>query len=99
MEEKTKKRRRRPSVEDQAAASEAQEQMREEQIKKAPAKPKSESSDKVSFDQWWMIIQKKVALRPHMKEVVYADFKARGAGKMESEEKYDELLKVFGYKW
>lgn len=98
-ESKTKKRRR-PSAEVMEAAVAAQDKMREEQLKNAPAKKKGQGdSDKVSYDQWWMMIQKKVKLRPYLKEIVWADFKARGAGKMELEEKYDELLKVFGYKW
>lgn len=100
-EEKKTKKRRRPSAEVLEEAAMAQEKMREEQLANAPAKKSKDSGDpdKVSYDQWWMMIQKKVKLRPHLKEVIWADFKARGADKMEAEEKYDELLKMFGYKW
>lgn len=98
-EEKKTKKRRRPSPEVLEEAAAVQEKMREEQLAKAPKKKESKDAGKISYDQWWMMIQKKVKLRPHLKEVIWADFKARGAGKMESEEKYDELLKVFGYKW
>jgi len=99
-EEKTeKKSRRRPSAEAQAKASAAADKIREEQLKNAPPEPKSDSDDKISYDQWWMLISRKVTLRPHLKEIIRVDFKARGAGKMESEEKYNELLRVFGYKW
>lgn len=94
-----KKKRRRPSKEAQASIDAATSKMREDQIKNAPAKSTAASDDKITYEQWWMIINKKIKLRHHLKEIIWADFKARGAGKMESEAKYDELLKVFGYKW
>ena len=62
--------------------------------------------DNILEGKWYQSLQatcskinKKVSLRPHMKEVLFADFKARGAGKMELEERYDELMRIFGYKW
>lgn len=51
---------------------------------------------KVSFDEWWIMLQKRLALRPHMKEIIWADFNARGLKKEELVAKYDEGLKLFG---
>jgi hypothetical protein len=57
------------------------------------------AADTVSFDQWWMMIARKITLRPHLKEIIWADFNARGLSKNETEKKYDDTLKVFGYTW
>lgn len=54
-------------------------------------------SDKISYDQWWMLANKKKAFRPHLKEVIYADFKGRGLTKSETAERYYEALRKFGY--
>lgn len=51
---------------------------------------------KVSFDEWWILLQKRMPLRPHMKEIIWADFGARGLKKEELAAKYDEGLKLFG---
>jgi hypothetical protein len=50
----------------------------------------------ISFDQWWITINSKIALRPYMKEILVADFKARGLSKNETKEKFDETLRIFG---
>ena len=57
---------------------------------------KESSEDKISFDQWWILINKLGKLRPHLKEVLAVDFKSRGYSKSETRERYDEALKIFG---
>lgn len=58
--------------------------------------PAGQDAEKISFDQWWMLLNGKMKLRPHMKEVIWADMKARGLTKMESAEAFDKALKLFG---
>lgn len=55
--------------------------------------------EKMSFDQWWMVINRKIKMRTHLKEILHADFKARGLSKLETEQKYDDALRLFGYTW
>ncbi len=52
----------------------------------------------VSFDQWWIDVSRQLKLAPHIKEIVLADFKARGLGLVEPKEKYEVALGQFGYK-
>lgn len=51
---------------------------------------------KISFDEWWIVLQKKKPMRPHIKEVIMADFKARGLGKEATAADYDKALELFG---
>ncbi len=67
--------------------------------KEAIVESKPDEQEGMSFDQWWIIINQKVSMRPHLKEILIADFKARGLSKLESEEKFNEALKLFGIKW
>ena len=53
---------------------------------------------KVSFDQWWMLVNKRVRLKSWMKEIILVDFQARGLSKSESENKYNQALTLFGIK-
>lgn len=62
-------------------------------IEAAPAK-----APEMSFEKWWMMLASKITLRPNMKEILWADFKARGLSKNEEAAKYDEALKLFGIK-
>jgi hypothetical protein len=59
--------------------------------------PAGEES-KISFDQWWMIVNKKVGLKSWMKEIVKADFKGRSLTSEETMEKFNWALNQFGYK-
>jgi hypothetical protein len=93
----SKKQRRRPDASTMAEIKKVQDAKREEVLAKAPPKPATQSSEAISYDQWWMIVNRKIKLQPWLKEVMFADFKARGAGKMETEKRYNELLKLFGY--
>ena len=97
---KTKKKVRRPSPELRKQIKERQKEDREKAKTEVivPVEKKAEEG-KISFDQWWMKINKKIKLRYHLKEIIWVDFKARGADKMELESKYDEMLKLFGYTW
>ena len=85
-------------------------QIREQEAKKKEAGTTSsevkvkivtgdEGESKISFDQWWMMINKKVSLKSWMKEIVLADMGARGLTKSETEEKYNEALRLFGISW
>lgn len=58
-----------------------------------------DDSDKITFEQWWMIINRKVKMRTHLKEILLVDFQSRGLTKSEPESKYNEALRVFGIKW
>lgn len=49
-----------------------------------------------SFDHWWIMLNKRMSLRSHMKEIVWADFNARGLKKEETVARYEEGLKLFG---
>lgn len=74
---------------------------RSEALKSQPAQiaePEA-SAPKISFDVWWMYICAKVSLKPWMREIIIADFKARGLKMEETEQKYDDTLRIFGYKW
>ena len=73
---------------------------REQEIASAPSVTVSNGAQgkTVTFDQWWMMANKKVKLQPWLKEVIKADFKARGLGKEETEESFNSALALFGYK-
>jgi len=92
-----KKQRRRPDPATMAEIKKTQDKKREEVAVNAPAKPDAPSNEAISYEQWWMIANRKIKLKPWLKEVMFVDFKARGAGKMETEKKYNELLRLFGY--
>lgn len=60
-------------------------------VVKLPAK------QKVSFDSWYH--QRKVNIaKCHMKEIIWADFKARGVGKKAEMQEYDKALELYGVK-
>lgn len=53
----------------------------------------------INFDQWWMMMNKKLKLKSHIKEILSAEFKARGLVKNEIKQKFDDAARLFGYKW
>lgn len=55
-----------------------------------------DGDERISFDQWWMLIQGQAKMRPHMKEILLVDFMARGLTKKETKQKYDDTLRIFG---
>lgn len=58
-----------------------------------------EKEDKISYDQYWMVALGRQKMRSHLKEIIWADMKARGLSKKETQAKYDEALRLFGYSW
>lgn len=58
--------------------------------------PAPQADEKLSFDHWWILLNKRMPLRAHLKEIMWADFNARGLGKEELVAKYDEGLRLFG---
>jgi hypothetical protein len=101
MEEKNpKKRDRKAELEMRKQIKEVEDKKRIEALRAAKAKPVSpnEGIPTVSFDQWWMTVNGKASLKPWMKEIIWVDFKARGLGKSETEEAYNNALKLFGIK-
>ena len=81
---------------------EMEDAARAEAMASAPVtmiQPEGEDQSLMSYDQWWMLAQARKPLRPHMKEIIWADMKARGLGKKETQAKYDEALRLFGYSW
>jgi len=58
-----------------------------------------DDSDLKEFDVWWMDINRRVTMKPWMKEIVKADFKGRGLSNKETMERFDDALRVFGLKF
>lgn len=79
---------------------------KEEDKKRAEAMSKAEVNvvsttpeNTISYEQWWMMVNKPANLKPWMKEIVWADFKARGMKKEETKESFDAALRKFGIKF
>jgi hypothetical protein len=74
-----------------------------EQIKEMENKNREESAPKVmpdemvSFDSWYHQKKDKIP-KCHHKEIIMADFKARGLGKEAAMEEYDKALALYGVK-
>lgn len=62
-------------------------------------KEEKQEEAQLSYDQWWMIAQSRAKMRPHMKEIIWAEMKSRGLSKNETMSKYDKALRLFGYSW
>lgn len=71
---------------------------KEEAVKKAPKVEAEPTAESVSFDIWWMGLIRKIKIRPSYKEIIIADFKARGLSMKEKEEDYDKAIESFGFK-
>lgn len=82
----------------QAKAAEAQARQEAEKSVRKPVPVKTADQSAISFDQWWMSVAKNPKIRPHLKEIFWADFKSRGYSKKETSQKYYELLDNFGFK-
>lgn len=63
-----------------------------EEAAEQPAKPQD-----MPFDVWWAMVQKKMPPQ-HRKEVILADFKARGLGMKQTLAEYNEALALYGVK-
>lgn len=96
----TKKKTKKMSAETRKRIKEAEAEKREELYKNAEVKVvTAEPDNKITFEQWWMLINKKVKMHAWMKEIVLADFKARKLTTSEPEDKYNEALRLFGIKF
>lgn len=51
----------------------------------------------VEFDVWFVMREKRIPPQ-HMREILWADFKARGLSKSETVEAYDAALAAYGIK-
>lgn len=71
---------------------------KDEAAKTAPQPKAKPEADVIDFDMWWMGMIRKVDMRPSYKEIVIADFKARGFSMREKQEDYDRALELFGIK-
>jgi hypothetical protein len=74
------------------------EQIKEMEMKKREeSAPKVEPEAKVSFDSWYHQKKDKFA-KCHHKEIILADFKARGLSEEATIEEYDRALGLYGIK-
>ena len=74
-----------------AAIKEMEQKLREE----AKASNPTPAAEKIFFDQWWASKGKQIPAK-HRKEVILADFKARGLTNKETSSDYDLGLKKYG---
>jgi hypothetical protein len=65
--------------------------------KREDTQPLVPQPQKVDFDAWWAMNEKKIPVQ-HYKEIVLADFKARGLTLKEPMASYSEALKKYGVK-
>lgn len=63
----------------------------------AEAQSNAPQIDKVDFDAWFAVRAGQIP-RHHHKEIIKADFKARGLGQCESLEDFDGALNKYGIK-
>lgn len=69
-------------------------------MKKLIAKPAAAvvpQMPKIAFDAWWAMNEKKIPVQ-HRKEIILADFGARGLGLKETAQSYNDALKRYGVK-
>jgi hypothetical protein len=59
--------------------------------------PKAPQPMKVDFDAWWAMNEKKIPVQ-HYKEIIMADFGARGLSLRETPQSYNDALKKYGVK-
>jgi hypothetical protein len=83
------------------AKKKTEEQKLAEEMKKMEAEKRKEVEIKadaeVSFDSWFAQRTHKIP-KIHKKEIIFADFKARGLGKKAKMEEYDKALALYGLK-
>lgn len=68
-----------------------------ESLKRDAVPQKIEEDVVVSFDTWYHQKKDKIPKR-HMKEIIIADFKARGLGIEATVEQFDKALALYGIK-
>ena len=67
-----------------------------EKAQRSTLKVETEAPKKIGFDQWWADKGLSAKLAPHMKEIVYADFRGRGLTAIHALEAWDTAAKQFG---
>jgi hypothetical protein len=75
----------------------ANKQRRTPVLTEAGKQEASNEQSKVAFDAWWAMNEKNIPAHHH-KEIVQADFSARGLTSMETTQAYNEALKKYGLK-
>jgi len=73
----------------------AEDKRRQEALKKAA--PRRVEELKLSFDSWYALRSRSFP-KKHYKEIIWADFKARGLSQNETCSSYDEALERYGVK-
>ena len=61
------------------------------------SQPVNTADDSIHFDSWWYAVSKVRKFPTHLKEILWADFKARGLQTVDSKAAFDRALKQFGY--
>ena len=89
------------NAKEKALAKEIKEMEVTKKAAKAAQAPKPQSpvpDERISFDQWWMTLVRKIDMRPAYKEVIKADFRSRGLGDKAMHTEYDKALELYGIK-
>ena len=60
-------------------------------------KPTAIQPPTIAFDAWWAMNEKRIPVQ-HRKEIIKADFRARGLSMKETANTYNDALKVYGVK-
>jgi len=86
-----------PAVVDWAAIAALEKQALEAARKIEPIV--SSEPEALSFEDWWLLREVLINKPGHYKEILKADFNARGLSKKEPLERWDWAGKQFGLKW
>lgn len=62
-------------------------------------KTQQQEEKALSFEEWWLLREKDIDKPNYYKEILKADFKARGLQKLEKTDRWDWAAKQFGLKW
>jgi hypothetical protein len=57
--------------------------------------PEPSQAPKLDFDAWWALNEKKIP-KQHTKDVIWADFKARGLSSQETMQTYNLAIREYG---
>lgn len=91
----TKNYKRKLSKEDSAKIKAMETKKKEETAAMVVEKPTDEL---ISFDQWWVKLQRIKPLPAWEREIIWADMKARGLKRTATHEAYNKALALYGYK-
>ena len=75
----------------------AKKQPKQQQQAMPAAPAEADQSSKIDFDAWWATVEKQLPWM-HRKEIVLADFKARGLSLKETTNAYYGALEKYGFK-